>query len=514
MAELSARIIAKASATAGEEPVAGDLEVAELAVNTADGKLFTKHTDNSVVTISGGGGGGAASLDDLADVTIVGIAPTFSRDFEPGTYLPNNALGQLSTEQAHTGTQSFKGTGNYGSVDFGSVLKSTNKRYDCWSVWVYPTQDADSTYRIALGGTRPALGTGPGYAIYTRDTGFGLYSGGGFVEVGTRPTIAAGQWHHFFVQVDFGSNFGLARGPANVSIWVDGAIAVNNVAWTREFTDYETLNDALNFSFTTGIGTAYDKYFDDLRLCQVDTPIVSMTEATITPATVDAAIDAIPAPFDYGMALIYDGQEWVPGYSASQPPKTDTIPVNSLQGVTLNGRLLSIDGLGTIPFSDDVDPSVTFYGIYDHSVYGMTMAAYEIEGAPGALCFAHETKGYEVKLPASGYFRIAGPTNSTTNTPELRFETGNATDIGGTGSHLGFKLPAGYSVDQTYTLPLVDGNAGDVLQTNGSGVLSFVTARTALGIGEYADDAAAGTGGVASGAMYYNTTSGDYRMKS
>lgn len=38
--------------------------------------------------------------------------------------------------------------------------------------------------------------------------------------------------------------------------------------------------------------------------------------------------------------------------------------------------------------------------------------------------------------------------------------------------------------------------------------------RTLLGIGEYVDDAAAGTGGVASGAMYYNTTSSDYRLKS
>lgn len=37
--------------------------------------------------------------------------------------------------------------------------------------------------------------------------------------------------------------------------------------------------------------------------------------------------------------------------------------------------------------------------------------------------------------------------------------------------------------------------------------------RAALGIGEYVDDAAAGTGGVASGAMYYNTTSSDYRLK-
>ena len=71
MADLNARIIAKASATAAEEPLSADLEVAELAVNTADGKLFTKHTDGSVVTISGGSGGGASSLGGLDDVELI-----------------------------------------------------------------------------------------------------------------------------------------------------------------------------------------------------------------------------------------------------------------------------------------------------------------------------------------------------------------------------------------------------------------------------------------------------------
>ena len=37
--------------------------------------------------------------------------------------------------------------------------------------------------------------------------------------------------------------------------------------------------------------------------------------------------------------------------------------------------------------------------------------------------------------------------------------------------------------------------------------------RTLLGIGEYVDDTAAGTGGVASGALYYNTTTSDYKAK-
>lgn len=55
MADFTARIKPKKSSTAGEVPQAADLEVAELAVNTADGKLFVKHTDDSIKEISGGG---------------------------------------------------------------------------------------------------------------------------------------------------------------------------------------------------------------------------------------------------------------------------------------------------------------------------------------------------------------------------------------------------------------------------------------------------------------------------
>lgn len=63
----------------------------------------------------------------------------------------------------------------------------------------------------------------------------------------------------------------------------------------------------------------------------------------------------------------------------------------------------------------------------------------------------------------------------------------------------------------------VDGGVLTYDETSGlwtGDALSGASVRTALGIGEYVDDAAAGTGGVASGAMYYNTTSSDYRLKS
>jgi len=45
----------KRSTTASAQPAANDLVVGELAVNTADGKLYTKHTDNSIVDLSSAG---------------------------------------------------------------------------------------------------------------------------------------------------------------------------------------------------------------------------------------------------------------------------------------------------------------------------------------------------------------------------------------------------------------------------------------------------------------------------
>jgi hypothetical protein len=76
MADLNARIKPKKSSTAGEVPQAADLEVSEIAVNTADGKLFVKHTDNSIKEISGGTDIATESIDALSDVDTTTAAPT------------------------------------------------------------------------------------------------------------------------------------------------------------------------------------------------------------------------------------------------------------------------------------------------------------------------------------------------------------------------------------------------------------------------------------------------------
>jgi hypothetical protein len=52
------------------------------------------------------------------------------------------------------------------------------------------------------------------------------------------------------------------------------------------------------------------------------------------------------------------------------------------------------------------------------------------------------------------------------------------------------------------------------LEANIAAATTGAALRTALGIGAYVDDAAAGVGGVSSGALYYNTTDSEYVLKS
>ena len=48
-----AKVLTKRSSVSGKVPLPANLDVGELAVNTADGRLFTKHTDNSIKELGG-----------------------------------------------------------------------------------------------------------------------------------------------------------------------------------------------------------------------------------------------------------------------------------------------------------------------------------------------------------------------------------------------------------------------------------------------------------------------------
>lgn len=143
MPDLNVPLKPKASGTAGEVPAAEDLAVAELALNTADGKLFTKHTDNSVVEITGGGGGGgggggATSIDDLTDVDTSSVAPTDGQalvwsaadgEWQPGT-ISGGGGGAVDSVNGQTGVVSL-GVEDMNDVSYSSTLV----------IYSYPTLD-------------------------------------------------------------------------------------------------------------------------------------------------------------------------------------------------------------------------------------------------------------------------------------------------------------------------------------------------------------------------------------
>lgn len=78
-----ARVLTKKSTVPGKVPLAADLEIGELAVNTADAKLFTKHSDNTIKQL---GGDAASSFFSL--VTVAATSASQTSFTIPGGYTP------------------------------------------------------------------------------------------------------------------------------------------------------------------------------------------------------------------------------------------------------------------------------------------------------------------------------------------------------------------------------------------------------------------------------------------
>ena len=92
------------------------------------------------------------------------------------------------------------------------------------------------------------------------------------------------------------------------------------------------------------------------------------------------------------------------------------------------------------------------------------------------------------------------------NQKEIRFRetTANGTN------YVALKAPASLSADLTFTLPTADGTNGQVLTTNGSGVLSFAT--PASGIAWQSSVKTSGFTAVAGEGYFCNTTSAGFTV--
>ena len=149
---MASTIKIKRSAVAGKVPTTGDLQLGELAVNTFDGRLFTKK-DNGTASIVeiGGGGGDGISDGDKGDITVSGSGATWTIDNDAVTYAKlqnvsaaNRILGRSSAGEGNVeeitvgaglslsgGTLSASGAPQ---VDYGLVTETTSSTVDYGSL--------------------------------------------------------------------------------------------------------------------------------------------------------------------------------------------------------------------------------------------------------------------------------------------------------------------------------------------------------------------------------------------
>ena len=153
MADFTAPIKPKKSSTASEVPQASDLEVAEIAINTADGLMWTKHTDNSIVQI--GGGGGSTTLDGLTDTTITSPTNGQVLKYNGSAWINDtDATGGGSLQTASDFSYSQSATGDtisgYYDIEILGRAEYTNPNYPgsgnpTYTVTYSPTDDGQWT---------------------------------------------------------------------------------------------------------------------------------------------------------------------------------------------------------------------------------------------------------------------------------------------------------------------------------------------------------------------------------
>ena len=128
------RVITKKSTVAGKIPLAGDLEIGELAVNTADAKLYTKHSNGDIVDLSGGGSGSNDPLDLISrenptppvDDTVRLFGRRIAGRMLPAYIGPSGLDSALQPWLARNKIAWFNPPGNGGTVNqFGMAVVTT-----------------------------------------------------------------------------------------------------------------------------------------------------------------------------------------------------------------------------------------------------------------------------------------------------------------------------------------------------------------------------------------------------
>lgn len=492
MADLNARIIAKASATAGEAPQAADLEVAEIAVNTADGKFFTKHTDGTIKEISGSGSGeggespsyvgttgsvagnydvGANGLtygypagSQVGDLAIFimscrsGADNTYAAPQPPAGYTealaPQDYNGNIA--QAKLSTAAYVKTIEASDLTSGSILAE-----------VLPANAGDDFFgqlhvfrNAAFLGVDYVDTTAPGDEVPT--SGYD-YTGSGLS--GTQAAVFTAMNLYAF-----SDGSGTSLTPEVAVTEIDPPYLVDGVV--RRLTSWATpgggsadfnikvLNDngspsaitegfhitRINLTYSgTGSGGGSgipEAPVDGQQYARQDAAWTVVQSGGGSDISINdlTDVDTNTTPPAQNQVLAWDGSEWKPG---------NTITLESSGTSTVKGSLL---------INDDIDGM--YIGIDSGSNYSRIYLGSEI--------FTFRARGGT----GNAIFNFQNGWNSKNNqTTSLRLWVDGDPFNGG--KYFGWKTDPSMSSSYELTLPPSDGAAGQVLSTNGSGTLSW-----------------------------------------
>ena len=163
----------KRSAVASKVPVTGDLQLGELAINTFDGKLYTKKDNGTASIVEIGGGGSGSGLSQFVESESTAA---------PNDTVPVDAL--TATDAAYTNIDvafAAKGSGATLAQIPDSTATGGNKRgtyvTDFQKTRTVSTQVASGNYSIIVGGSENTASSG--YAAVVGGSGnsvSGIYS--------------------------------------------------------------------------------------------------------------------------------------------------------------------------------------------------------------------------------------------------------------------------------------------------------------------------------------------------